>query len=136
MVIGKKSLPGKGMPHSIQPPNNPFPPSGLPCVRWTIEQYENLITMGLLPEGGYELIEGDIVDKLPVKHPHALVITRLFAVFSRLSRASSRCLAIPGKTRYNQDVGKRNANGFSSSGLYQTPKLRIKRPLGEIFGAN
>lgn len=73
------------MPRVIDPPTRTLPPAVLPRIRWTVEQYENLFTMGLLPEKGYELIDGDVVEKMPVKHPHANVITLLFALFSRIS---------------------------------------------------
>lgn len=40
--------------------------------------------MGLLPEKGCELIEGDVIGSLPSKDDHSLVVTRLFELFSRV----------------------------------------------------
>lgn len=69
------------MPQVINPPTRTLPPGELPRLKWNAEQYENLFTMGLLPEKGYELIEGDVVEKMPIKDPHALVIALLFEIF-------------------------------------------------------
>lgn len=72
------------MPQIIEPPTRALPPASAPRIRWNVEQFENLFTMGLIPEKGYELIEGDIVQKMSVKYPHSALITQLFALFSRL----------------------------------------------------
>ena len=71
------------MPHVIEPPTQTLPPAETPRLRWNAEQYENLLTMGLLPQKGYELIEGDIVEKMPIKNAHGLVVSLLFALFVR-----------------------------------------------------
>ena len=52
-------------------------------LRWSADQYENLYSMGLLDHGKYELLEGDIVQKMAIKFRHAAIITLLFAYFSR-----------------------------------------------------
>lgn len=72
------------MPQVIEPPTRTLPPAELPRIKWNAEQYESLFTMGLLPEKGYELIEGDVVDKMPIKNAHTLVISLLFALFGPL----------------------------------------------------
>ena len=69
------------MPQIIEPPTRTLPPSRLPRVRWTVEQYECIAGAGVLPEKGYELLEGDIVEKVSIKLLHARVITLLFALF-------------------------------------------------------
>ncbi len=71
------------MPRVITPPTRTQLPAVLPRIRWTVEQYENLFTMGLLPEKGYELIEGDVIQTMPIKDAHSYVITMLFALMSR-----------------------------------------------------
>ena len=71
------------MPHVIEPPTRTLPPAETPRVRWNTEQYENAV-MCLTPEKHYELLEGDIVEKMPVKKSHAKVITLLFALFSQV----------------------------------------------------
>jgi Uma2 family endonuclease len=73
------------MPHLIEPPTRTMPRAELPRIRWNVEQFESLCTMGLLPKREYELIEGDIIEKMSIKHPHAAVITLLFALFSRIT---------------------------------------------------
>jgi hypothetical protein len=55
------------MPQIIEPPTRTLPPASLPRIRWNVEQFESLSTMGLLPEKGYELLEGDIVEVMPIK---------------------------------------------------------------------
>jgi Uma2 family endonuclease len=39
--------------------------------------------MGLLPHGSFELLHGDVIEKMPTKYPHAHVVTLLFALLSR-----------------------------------------------------
>lgn len=70
------------MPRMITPLNAPLP-SDLPRLRWNEDQYESLFTMGLLPQGKYELIEGDVIEKMPIKDSHAYIVTLLFAFFSQ-----------------------------------------------------
>jgi Uma2 family endonuclease len=38
--------------------------------RWTRTEVQNLVAAGQLPESGYELIEGDILTKMPKNRPH------------------------------------------------------------------
>ena len=75
------------MPHIIEPPIDP-PPAPLPRIRWTAEKYEALFHAGILSEKGYELIEGDIVEKMPTKDAHAHIITLLFVLFLRFVPAA------------------------------------------------
>jgi len=49
------------MPQVIKPPTRTMPPALLPRIRRNVKQFESLSMMGLLPEKGYELIEGDII---------------------------------------------------------------------------
>lgn len=70
------------MPRTIAPLNAPAP-ADLPRLRWNADQYESLFMMGLLPSGKYELIAGDVVEKMPIKDSHAYIVTLLFAFFSR-----------------------------------------------------
>lgn len=72
------------MPHVIEAPSRTMLPEPLPTIRWTIEQFENLFSMGLLEHGKFELIEGEIVERMPIKQRHAKIISRLFALFSAL----------------------------------------------------
>ena len=50
------------MPHAIETPSRILPPAPLPTIRWTVEQFENLFSMGFLEQGRFELIEGEIID--------------------------------------------------------------------------
>ncbi len=70
------------MPRSIPLPISESS-SDLPRVRWNTEQYESLFAMGLLHHDGYELIAGDVVEKMPIKDSHSYIISLLFAFFSR-----------------------------------------------------
>ena len=72
------------MPHVIEPPTRPAFPEEKPRLRWNAEWYESLFQADVLPQKGYELLDGDIVEKMPVKKSHAQVITLLFALFSRV----------------------------------------------------
>ena len=71
------------MPQIIAPPARTLPPGETPRLRWTAEQYEGLCSKGSLPETKHELLEGNIVEKMPVKDAHALVVTLLFVLFAR-----------------------------------------------------
>jgi Uma2 family endonuclease len=72
------------MPQAIEPPTRTLPPTALPRVRWTVEQYENIFTVGVLSDSRYELIEGDIIERTPSRYVHSFIITCLFAQFSGL----------------------------------------------------
>ena len=72
------------MPHMIVAPSRTLLPEPLPTIRWSAEQFENLFSMGFLEQGKYELIEGEIIERMPIKQRHAKIITRLFALFSKL----------------------------------------------------
>ena len=67
------------MPRTITAPPAPALPNR---IKWDADSYENLYSMGLLPHGKYELLDGDIVEKMPIKFRHANIVTRLFAYFS------------------------------------------------------
>ncbi len=56
-----------------------------PRTCWSIAQYESLFSMGLLEDGRYELLDGDVVAKVPKTYAHAtaqsatlFLLTRLF----------------------------------------------------------
>lgn len=68
------------MPRAITAPPAPAAPIR---IRWNADQYESLFSMGLLSHGKYELLEGDVVQKMSIKDRHALIITLLFAYFSQ-----------------------------------------------------
>lgn len=72
------------MPQVIEPPTHTLPLPVPNRIRWTVTQYENLHTMGLLPDGSHELIEGDIIAKMPIKLPHASIQTALLFLLARL----------------------------------------------------
>jgi Uma2 family endonuclease len=72
------------MAQLIDPPTRTHPPAELPRLRWNREQYESLFAAGIVPQRGFELIQGDIIPKMPTKEAHSYVITLLFALFSRL----------------------------------------------------
>ncbi|GAB4460125.1 MAG: Uma2 family endonuclease [Armatimonadaceae bacterium] len=71
------------MPQAIEPPTRTLPLGEPSRFRWSVPQYENLFSMGLLPNGSYELLNGDVVEKMPTRYPHAHVVTLFFALFSR-----------------------------------------------------
>lgn len=72
------------MPQIIEPPYKTMPTEGLPPLRWTVEQFVNLSTMGLLPDGKYELINGEIVGKMPISKAHMIVHSLLISLLIRL----------------------------------------------------
>jgi Uma2 family endonuclease len=63
--------------------------------RWTVEEYERMGAVGLLPGGRTELIDGVVVDVSPQNPPHALCVERLTAALYRrlLDRARVRVQA-------------------------------------------
>ena len=67
------------MPQTLTAPPTPTLPN---LIKWDADQYENLYSMGLLQHGKYELLNGDIVEKVAMKLTHATIITLLFAYFS------------------------------------------------------
>jgi Uma2 family endonuclease len=72
------------MPQGIEPPSRTLPLAVPPRFRWKVEQYERLFSSGVLTHGSYELIQGDVIEKMPMKFPHARGITLLFALFSQI----------------------------------------------------
>jgi Uma2 family endonuclease len=66
-----------------------LPDSGvLPRLRWTREQYHELARMGFIEEGTrFELVEGEIVERMTVNQPHVISCHRsnraLSAVFGQ-----------------------------------------------------
>jgi Uma2 family endonuclease len=46
--------------------------------RWTREECRQLISLGILEPGRYELLEGDIVEKMGQNEPHVVVSKRVF----------------------------------------------------------
>src|SRR5262245_49978739 len=63
--------------------------------RWTVEEYERMGAVGLLPGARTELIDGVVVDVSPQNPPHALCVERLTAALYRrlLDRARVRVQA-------------------------------------------
>jgi Uma2 family endonuclease len=72
------------MPHVIEPPTRTMPPTTSPRLQFNVTQYENLFTMGVLQDGAYELINGDIIPKMPIKYAHGFVQTVLLFLLARL----------------------------------------------------
>ncbi|MBC8142977.1 MAG: Uma2 family endonuclease [Armatimonadetes bacterium] len=68
------------MPQTITAPPAPALPN---LIKWDADSYENLYSMGLLEHGKYELLEGDIVQKMAIKNAHALIVTLLFSYLLR-----------------------------------------------------
>ncbi len=60
-----------------------FAPLSPKVKRWTVEECENLRTLGVL-QGRYELIEGMIIDKMGSGGRHAKLTTILMALLLRL----------------------------------------------------
>ena len=56
-----------------------------PRQKFTVDAFEKIATMGLLGNGKYELIDGDIIAPMPVKIPHAYVIMLLTFALARLA---------------------------------------------------
>lgn len=59
---------------TLQPP----PPENPERKRWTREECRQLIALGVLEPGRYELLEGDIVEKMGQNEPHIIVCKRIF----------------------------------------------------------
>lgn len=78
------------MSQTLTPPVSPPPapevnPTGdFPRKRWTVKECRFLQEAGLLTPGKYELIEGDIVLKMPQGFEHLLVINRLLAALLKI----------------------------------------------------
>ncbi len=72
------------MPQVIEPPTHTLSSVAVPRLKCDAKHYESLLSMELLPEKGYELIEGDIVEKMPVKDAHALVLVLVVGLFVRV----------------------------------------------------
>ena len=54
-------------------------PDSVPLVHrktWTVEEYDRLAEAGFLP-GRYELIDGEIIEKMPPNPPHVIAMTLL-----------------------------------------------------------
>ena len=67
------------MPATTSPPNK--------TSRWqcTVDAYEKLSDMGFLSDGRYELLNGDIVARMPIKIPHAYLIMLLTFALARVA---------------------------------------------------
>src|SRR5580704_141177 len=50
--------------------------SALRRKKWTVEEYDRLAEAGFLP-GRYELIEGEIIEKMSPNPPHVIAVTLL-----------------------------------------------------------
>ena len=74
-----------------EPPLPPAPPSDLylsgddfPRKRWNVKECRFLQEAGLLAPGKYELIEGDIVEKMPQGIKHIIAVNRLLVALIAL----------------------------------------------------
>lgn len=65
----------------IAPENEIFPNR----YRWTKEACYRLMDLGVL-EGRYELLDGEIIDKMGQKPPHSASLTRLARIFAAIFR--------------------------------------------------
>ncbi|MBC8143423.1 MAG: Uma2 family endonuclease [Armatimonadetes bacterium] len=72
------------MPQVIEAPSRTLPPATLTGIRWSVVQYENLFSMGLIEPGRYELLDGEIIPKMPIKTTHGFVQTVLLFLLARL----------------------------------------------------
>ena len=57
----------------------PTPIIGPPHKRWTREEYSKLEKTGLIDPERYELIEGELIQKMGKNHPHMLTVMLLGA---------------------------------------------------------
>jgi Uma2 family endonuclease len=69
------------MPQMLTAPESPSP---FPRKRWTRAECATLVAAGMLPEGGFELIEGDIVDKESQNPPHVLVVNLILFILATI----------------------------------------------------
>jgi len=59
--------------------------TGLPLKLWTVDEYEEMIEMGILDEDDrVELIRGEIVEMTPIGMRHAGCVTSVQRIFDRL----------------------------------------------------
>jgi Uma2 family endonuclease len=105
--------------------------------RWTREEYHHLGDSGLLP-GRYELIEGEILEKMPKNRPHVLALMLLAAwledVFGRSFVQKQDPVVIPSPDEFASEpepdvaVTKRPAADYSSDSPQQDQLVLV----GEI----
>jgi Uma2 family endonuclease len=74
------------MPSAFLEPVAPPPLESLPRKKWTVCEIEDLMSKGWYPGDGYELIDGELIDKKPGKNnPHVLatmcIQQRLIGIF-------------------------------------------------------
>lgn len=73
------------MPTTAHPSVLTLPDSAaMPRRRWTREDCRRLLSLGFLPEGGWELIAGEIIEKMGQGRRHIFVCSRLFAALGRI----------------------------------------------------
>ena len=58
--------------------------TGAACkpYRWTLEDYEQLVALGMLEDKHVELVQGEILVMSPMGEPHALTIIQLNEILS------------------------------------------------------
>ena len=81
------------MPQTLERTSD-TPVSAPNTVRWTRQQCSAMRDCGILT-GRYELVEGEIIDKMGQKRPHALVIMQLAAWLFSLFGASFVQIQLP-----------------------------------------
>ena len=70
--------------HTLGPPEDGGQPSGPTLARWTVERFEGFIARGMLEEGdAVELLDGLIVEKLPINPPHSYATDTLYHLLTR-----------------------------------------------------
>jgi Uma2 family endonuclease len=58
--------------------------ASLPHYRLTVEKYRRMVDAGILDDARCELLEGLLVEKMPINPPHGAAVTRLNRRLSRL----------------------------------------------------
>ena len=82
---------------SAEQPRIVLPDSAvMPRRQWTLEECRQLMAMGLLEEGGrYELLEGEIVDKMSFNEPHVYVASQVYRALMAIFGLDFLRLAAP-----------------------------------------
>lgn len=97
---------------------SPFSPLEPLPKRWTRDEYRRMIDDGYLPDGKYELIEGEIIEKMPHGRRHVIAVTlaidRLGAIFGVKALQTQGTLFIGTEYDPEPDIAvlTRNVNQF------------------------
>ncbi|HUO08816.1 MAG TPA: Uma2 family endonuclease [Phycisphaerae bacterium] len=59
-----------------------YRPDGTTIRRWTAEEYLRLADLGFFINQRVELIDGEIIQRSPIRNPHAAAVTRLTSLLS------------------------------------------------------